>query len=138
MRRAIRVAAGTLAAAIALVACGSSGDGISTAARVQLTPIIDQVRRRAAAHDAAGAERALANLRENVTRFQQSGAIGDDDAAAIVQAARAVEIRLTLITTTTTTTVPPPPPEPPDRGKDHERGGKRGHDKDDKDDKHGD
>jgi hypothetical protein len=138
VRLTVRAAAGTVAAAIAFGACGSSGDGVSTAARDRLSPIIGQIRKRAAAHDAAGAERALANLRQNVARFEQNGAIGEADAAAILQAARAVENRLTLITTTTTTTLPPEPPERPERPEPHDRDEGKGKDKDgDKDRDHG-
>ena len=132
MRRAVRVGAGAIVAAIAFGACGSNGDGVSTAARDRLTPIISKLRARAAAHDAAGAELALAKLRQNVSRFKQDGDIGDDDAAAILKAATTVEARLTLITTTTTTTTaPPPPPEPPDHDDEHGPP-KHGHHKDDK------
>jgi hypothetical protein len=139
--RTVRIGAGAIAAALLLAACGDEGGGVSTQARDRLAPIIEQVRTRAAAHDAAGAEQALARLRDNVARFERAGEIGDDHAAAILQAARRVENRLTLITTTTTTTTVPPPPEPPDDGKEkgpgkdkgHEKGrgkgGKHGHDK---------
>jgi hypothetical protein len=100
-------AACALAAAILLAACGSSGQGMSDAARRRLTPLVEQVRERAAAHDAAGAEQTLATLRQTVAQFEQQGAISRADAEAIMHAAGAVESKLALITTTTTTTTAP-------------------------------
>jgi hypothetical protein len=114
-----------------LGACGSSGRGVSDAARNRLTPLVDQIRMRAAAHDASGADLALASLRQRVTQLQQRGAIDDADAAAIMRAAGAVESKLALVTTTTTTTTTVPPPPPPDEKHDH--GAKKGHHKHDGD-----
>ncbi len=122
MTRLRAVAVGGMAATILLGAFGSKGQGMSDAARNRLTALVGQVRQRAAAHDAAGAETALAKLRQNVTTFEHRGSISATDAAAIMHAADAVESKLTLITTTTTTTTEPPPPQ--DNG-DH--GKKRGH-----------
>ena len=119
-------AACALAAAILFGACGSGGQGMSDAARRRLTPLVEQVRERAAAHDAAGAEQVLATLRQTVARFEQQGAISGADAEAIMHAAGAVESKLALITTTTTTTTTAPPL---DEEQDH--GDKHGHHKKD-------
>jgi len=119
--------------ALGLGACGSNGPGVSQGARNDLNPLVAQVRERAAAHDAVGAERVLATLRRKVNQLEQSNAIGEHDATAIRHAATEVAHRLTLITTTTTTTTtttvaPPPPPSPPDKhGPGH--GPKQGHHK---------
>jgi len=114
------------ALALGLGACGSNGPGVSQAARNDLNPLVAQVRERAAAHDAVGAERVLATLRRKVNQLEQSNAIGEHDATAIRHAVTEVVHRLTLITTTTTTTTvaPPPPPSPPDK-----HGPKQGHHK---------
>jgi hypothetical protein len=139
--RVARVVSAAIAGSIAIGACGGGGDGISTAARDRLTPVVAQVRNRAGAHDATGAARALATLRQDVGQLRRRGEIDDDDAAAILQAAAAVRNRLALITTTTTTTTPvttpePPgprkPPKPPGKDKGPGKGPKPGHEKDDK------
>ena len=128
MKRICSVAVCVSAAMMLLGACGSKGQGTSDAARNRLEALVAQVRQHAAAHDAVGAEDALARLRRSVTTFEHRGSISAADAAAIMHAAGTVESKLTLITTTTTKPPPPPPPEKKDHGPKH------GHKKGDKGD----
>jgi hypothetical protein len=124
----------------ALAGCGTGDRKMSQAARTALQPLVARARERAAAHDAAGAERVLAALRRKVDHFERTNDIDETDADRIKHAASEVEHRLTLITTTTTTTttttVPPPPPKKPDDhhgpghkpDHGHDKGGKGKHD----------
>ncbi len=107
-----------LVLAFALAGCGgSSGSGLSTATRAQLTPLVREVRRAAESLDRASTKRALANLQRAVAEDQQRGDIRPASAVQILSAAAGVESHLTLVptttttvTTTTTTTTQPPPP----------------------------
>jgi hypothetical protein len=120
-----------LALGLALSGCGgSSGGGLSTATRAQLTPLVREVRRAAESLDRAGTKRALANLQRAVATDQQRGAISPASAVQILTAAAGVDSRLALVptttttvTTTTTTTTQPPPT----KGHDKKKGGD-GHD----------
>ena len=119
--------------ALALVGCGStSNDGLSGAAGRQLQMLVGQVRRAAAAHDRAGAERSLASLQRAAASYEKSGAIGKDRAARILADATRVQARLALLTTTSTipVTVPTTSTEPPGPGQGKGHG--NGHDKGDK------
>ena len=103
--------------ALALGGCGgSSGSGLSTATRAQLSPLVREVRRAAESLDRAGTKRALGNLQRAVAEDQRRGDISPASAVQILSATAGVESRLALVptttttvTTTTTTTTQPPP-----------------------------
>jgi hypothetical protein len=133
LRKRPTAAALALALALALGGCGgTSGSGLSSATRSQLTPLVREVRRAAESLDRAGTKRALANLQRAVAEDQQRGDISPASAVQILTAAAGVESRLTLVptttttvTTTTTTTTQPPPPT---KGHDDKKKGGGGHD----------
>ena len=115
-RRAPCVLAFAIAVAGSFGGCGGGSDGLSTAARTQLTPLVRQVRRAAESLDRQGTQRALADLQRAVAASQKRGDISAAKAVEILRAAAGVESRLALVpttttmattTTTTTTTTPP-------------------------------
>ena len=112
MRLPARVVVLTFAAVLALGGCGGqSGGGMSSAARDQLLPLVQQVRRAAESRDVQGARRALTELQRAVASHADRGEISPARAAQILGAAALVQRRLGLvpISTTTTTTTPAPP-----------------------------
>jgi hypothetical protein len=120
-----------LALGLALSGCGgSSGGGLSTATRAQLTPLVREVRRAAESLDRAGTKRALANLQRAVAEDQQRGDISPASAVQILTAAAGVESRLTLVptTTTVTTTTTTTTPTPSTKGHGDKKKGGDGHD----------
>ena len=124
-----RWAALSLAAVLALAACGAGGGDLSQAAAARLGPQVAAIRSAATAGDRAGAEAAVAQLRATIAQMEQAGEIPGERAKDMLAAAAAVEAQLGLLpapTTTTTTAPPPAPPPEPERGGDGD-----GDDKDD-------
>lgn len=127
----------TVAALVALGACGRGGGDLPEAAAARLEPHIAAIRAAASAGDRAGAEAAVTQLRATVAQMEQAGEIPGERAADVLAGAAAVEAQLGLLPApTTTTTVAPTPPAPPDdRERDDEDGEKgrkgKGEDKDD-------
>jgi hypothetical protein len=124
-------------AAVVFVGCGSSSPGISEDASQQLELRVEAVRNAAAGRDRAAAESALADLRRSVEALRSGDEVSSDRATEILDAAATVEARLQSIPTTTTTTTPttlPPPTQGededdnPGRGREGEKGGKKGGD----------
>ena len=102
-RHAPLACAFAFAVACAFGGCGGGSDGLSTAARTQLTPLVRQVRRAAESLDRQGAQRALADLQRAVAASEKRGDISSAKAVEILRAAAGVESRLALVPTTTTT-----------------------------------
>ena len=105
-----------------LAACGGSSPPMNGDAAKELQTRVTAVRTAVVARDADGAERALADLRQAVTRLRRDDALSDERAAELLAAAGDVDDQLVTITTTTTTTTtttaPPPAPAPvDDKGK---------------------
>jgi hypothetical protein len=118
--------------AFAVVACGGSGSGISSAAGAQLQLRVAAIRASAAAGDRSGAESQLGQLRADVLQFRAADKLNDSAAGRILSAAQNVETQLAQLgpspttgTTTTSTTVAPKPKDTKghDKGKGHGDGG---------------
>jgi hypothetical protein len=107
-----RLAGIVVVLAVTMAACGGGDDGptLSTRNRTELLDRVAAVRSalRAFTPDVARAE--LSTLRAQVAQLSDRDRISDDQSAAILSAAAAVEADLglapTTTTTTTTTTVP--------------------------------
>jgi hypothetical protein len=102
-RRAPLACAFAVAVTWSFGGCGGGSDGLSTATRTQLTPLVRQVRRAAESLDGQGAQRALADLQRAVAASEKRGDISSAKAVEILRAAAGVESRLALVPTTTTT-----------------------------------
>jgi ribosomal protein S20 len=127
MKIPTRVGAFAFALALALGGCGgSTDDGLSAAARAQLTTLVKDVRRAAENGDRQAGQRALSQLRSAVASYESRGDISTARAAQILAAAAGVESRLALIpaptTTTTTTKAPPDKPGHGDKGDKGDKG----------------
>ena len=119
---------GLLLAGAVLAGCaGAAPLTISSRATRQLERQVAAVRADAAGQDPAGAARELGSLEEAVTALERDGQISAARAAAILDAARAVQVDHVLIptttTTTTTTTTVPAAPTRPKHGEGHDQGG---------------
>jgi hypothetical protein len=116
--------------------CGDP-DGLPDQAAAQLRPQVEAIRTAAAAGDRAGAEAALAALRQAVAGLQASQAISVDQASDVLAAAGGVEAQLGLLPAPPPPPPPAPPPSPPaqteeDKDEDREKGkGDKGGDGDD-------
>jgi hypothetical protein len=126
--RSRRLAACTIAFALVAAGC-SGGSGIDRQASDQLVAAVARVRAAARAHDVAGANARLGDVRNMVAFLRARGDLSGAAAGRILGAADGVATDLLLIptttttTTSTTTTLPPPAPE---RKKGHGRGGGNG------------
>lgn len=107
--------------------CGDPDGKLPDQAASALQPRVEAIRAAAAAGDRAGAQAGVDQLRTQLSELRGSGVLGEDDAARVLDAVDAVEVRLALLPTTTTTTAPPPAiqddggHDDEDRGKDRLR-----------------
>ena len=133
------------ACALALSACGSSGDETPRMTRAQAQALVAQLERArvtAQAGDLEGTKAALTGFRRQVARLHRAGALSDATARSLrLGAARAVARATSDATpppasTPTETTPAPAPPAKKDEKKKHEKkphGKKKGHGEDEQD-----
>lgn len=113
MRRLVVLA---LSAALAAAGCGKSDSGLSDKAAGELEPRVAALRQLAGARDLPQATSTLAELRAAVQSLLAQKELSESRAAAILDAATAVEQNLAAIAPPTTTA--PPPTVPTIRGGD--------------------
>jgi hypothetical protein len=118
--------------ALLLAACGDGSPPMTGDAAAVLRDRMTAVRTAVESRDAAGAQRALDDLRQAVDRLRRQDALTGTRAADILAAATSVNDQLVTITTTTTTTTtttsPPAPPLAGDHGKGKGNGDGNGND----------
>lgn len=118
-----------LVVAIALGACGADKADVSDDARVELEPLVAEIRALADARQADQLHARLAELQLVVDDLLQRGELTQQGADEVRAAAASVASQLGLITTTTQ----PPPPDNDRDDDDRDEEGKE--DKEDKEDK---
>jgi hypothetical protein len=105
-----------------LAACGGDSTSMSDGAAAELHARVDAVRAAVTARDAAGAARALDDLRASVDRLRKDDDLSPGRANEILAAATQVRSELVAITTTTTTTTTTTVPPPPAKGHGNDQG----------------
>jgi hypothetical protein len=117
-----RIAVIVVVVGAVLAACGSSDNGpqLSQKGRHDLIDQVAAVRASLGGYAPDQARADLAVLREQVADLKSRNRISDDQAAAILSAAAAVEANVGLAPTTTTTTTTLP--VKPGKGHDKEKG----------------
>jgi hypothetical protein len=131
--RTRRLAATAVAFALLAQGCGTH-TGIDRQASDELTTAVAQVRAAARAHDVAGAQAGLDDVRRMVASLRDHRDLSDATAGRILVATDEVAADLRLIPTTTTstssttTTTRPAPPPPPKKGHHGQGNGDQGGD----------
>ena len=103
-----------------LVACGSTGSGISSSAATRLQAEVNAIKSAANGANRSAAAHQLAQLLATIDQLRARDQLSQAAAARIRHAAEAVNSRLALLPLPTTTTTAPPPED--DNRKNHKPG----------------